>query len=205
MELYQAGEQQILLVVADHLSDELRSDLDRQLSSQFPVQTPQLKLLDQNAYAAIQELMAAGILNLNQERARTLHRASDSDRQQVDAQARRLTQARARLLEGERKRSMAQLLSDGGFGSEAVAPLRDAVDSTLQALLVWQGQEAESPPTLGVIDSLLVQPGLLPATTLSLVVQLRETPAERDAGALSRLLAESDTLLTHSAALLQRD
>ena len=205
MELYQAGEQQILLVVADHLSDELRSDLDRQLSSQFPVQTPQLKLLDQNAYAAIQELMAAGILNLNQERARTLHRASDSDRQQVDAQARRLTHARTHLLEGVRKRSMAQLLSDGGFGSEAVAPLRDAVDSTLQALLVWQGQEAESPPTLGVIDSLLVQPGLLPATTLSLVVQLRETPAERDAGALSRLLAESDTLLTHSAALLQRD
>ena len=52
--------------------------------------------------------------------------------------------------------------------------MRDAVEVVLQALTLWQGHNAETPPAPSLIDSALVQTKLLPAETLSLVARLRE-------------------------------
>ena len=58
---------------------------------------------------------------------------------------------------------MAKVLTEGGFAAEALAPMREAVEVALQALNLWQGHDADTPPVLSLIDSVLVQTNLLPA------------------------------------------
>ena len=98
---------------------------------------------------------------------------------------------------------MAKVLTEGGFAAEALAPMREAVEVAMQALNLWQGHDADSPPALSLIDSVLVQTNLLPAETLSLVARLREDqPATDDVQAVD-LLTQSDRLLSEAAALLR--
>ena len=200
MELHGEGGQQTLLVVADPLNDALQSDLTRQLQEQFPAQTPQLKLLDQAAFATIQQLIEAGILSANQESTRTLYRAADKPKD--NEPSKRLTEAREHLAQGEHKRRMAKVLMEGGFSAEALVPMRDAVETGLQALVIWRGCNNETPPDLELIDSTLVQTNLMPAETLSLITRLREDQTAWDEAQGNRLLAQSDNLLSHAASLL---
>jgi hypothetical protein len=203
MELHGEGEQQTLLVVADRLDDVLQNTLARQLQEQFPDQTPQLKLLDREAFATIQQLIEAGVLNANQESARTLYRATATARPKDDGQSRRLTEARDRLAQGEHKRRMAKVLTEGGFATEALVPMREAVETALQALTHWQGHNDEAPPTLGLIDSMLVQPNLLPNETLPLISLLRDEQSELDEAKAGKLLTQSDSLLSRAASALE--
>jgi len=203
MELHGEGEQQTLLVVADRLDDALHSALARQLQAQFPDQTPQLKLLDRAAFATIQQLIEAGILNANQDTARTLYRVPAADRPKDDAQSRRLTEARNRLAQGEYKRRMAKVLTEGGFCAEALAPMREAVETALHALTLWRGHNAETPPALGLIDSTLVRTNLLPTETLSLVACLRKDQPEWDDAQANNLLTQSDRILSQAASVLE--
>jgi hypothetical protein len=80
--------------------------------------------------------------------------------------------------------------------------MHEAVETAMQALVLWQGIEADTPPDLGLIDTLLVQANLLPTETLSLVAHLREDQAERDEAQLSKLLAQSDRLFLHATSVL---
>jgi superfamily II DNA or RNA helicase len=203
MELHGAGEQQTLLVVADRLDAALQSSLSRQLQDRFPDRTPQLQLLDRDAFATIRQLIDAGVLHANLDTARTLYRAPAADRPEVDELSRRLTEARDRLAQGERQRRMAKVLTEGGFAAEALVPTREAVELALQALNLWQGHDADTPPALGLIDSVLVQTNLLPAQTLSLVASLRENQPDRDDVQTVDLLTQSDRLLSEAAALLR--
>jgi len=203
MELHGAGEQQTLLVVADRLDAALQSSLSRQLQDRFPDRTPQLQLLDRDAFATIRQLIDAGVLHANLDTARTLYRAPAADRPKADALTKRLTEARDRLAQGERQRRMAKVLTEGGFAAEALAPTREAVELALQALNLWQGHDADTPPALDLIDSVLVQTNLLPAQTLSLVASLRENQPDRDDVQTVDLLTQSDRLLSEAAALLR--
>jgi len=203
MELHGKGEQQTLLVVADRLDDALRSTLTRQLQAQFPDQPPQLQLLDRDAFATIQQLIEAGVLNANQATARTLYRAPAAGRPRDDGQSRRLAEARDHLAQGEHKRRMAKVLAEGGFSTEALVPMREAVEAALQALTHWQGHNAEAPPTLALIDSTLVQTKLLPDETLSLVSRLREDPSAQDKAQAGKLLGQGDSLLSQAASVLE--
>jgi superfamily II DNA or RNA helicase len=202
MELHGAGEQQTLLVVADRLDDALQSTLSMQLQDRFPHRTPRLQLLDRDDFTTIRRLIDAGVLHANQDTVRTLYRAPTADRPTDDGPSTKLTKARDRLAQGERQRRMAKVLTEGGFAAEALAPMREAVEVAMQALNLWQGHDADTPPALNLIDSVLVQTNLLPAETLSLVARLREDqPAADDVQAVD-LLTQSDRLLSQSAALL---
>jgi ERCC4-related helicase len=203
MELHGEGEQQTLLVVADRRDNALHSALARQLQAQFPDQTPQLKLLDRESFATIQQLIEAGILNSNQDTARTLYRAPATDRAKDEGQSRRLTEARDRLAQSEYKRRMAKVLTEGGFSAEALAPMREAVETALHALTLWQGHDAETPPALGLIDSTLVRTKLLPTEILSVVACLRKDQPEWDKAQANNLLTQSDRLLSRAASLLE--
>jgi superfamily II DNA or RNA helicase len=203
MEVHGAGEQQTLLVVADRLDDALQRTLSRQLQERFPDRTPQLQLLDRDAFATIRRLIDAGVLHANMDTARTLYCAQAADRPGDDGPSTRLTEARNRLAQGERQRRMAKVLTDGGFAAEALAPMREAVEVAIQALNLWQGHNAESPPVLSLIDSVLVQTNLLPAETLSLVARLREDQPAADDVQVVDLLTQGDRLLSEAAALLR--
>ena len=201
LELHGEGEQQTLLVVANPLNDALQSALTRQLNAQFPAQTPRLKLLDRAAFATIQELIEAGVLNANQRNARTLYRSTakpEDNEPQI-----RLAKARKYLARSEHKRRMAKVLMEGGFAAEALGPMRDAVETGLQALVVWQGYNGETPPEPELIDSTLVQTNLVPAETSSLVTRLREDQLAWDETQGAALLAQSDSLLSQAASLLE--
>ena len=203
MELHGEGAQQTLLVVADRPDDTLRAALTRQLQEQFPGQTPQLQLLDRDAYAAVRQLIDAGVLHTNQDSARTLYHAPPTDRPKDDGSSRRLTEARDRLARGEHKRRMAKVLTAGGFATEALAPMRDAVEVAVQALALWQGHNADTAPALGIIDSALVQTQLLPAATLPLIARLREDQPPTDEAQAGNLLTQSEHFLSQAAALLE--
>jgi hypothetical protein len=90
------------------------------------------------------------------------------------------------------------------FFSEALAPMRDAVEVALQALTLWQGHIAVTPPALSLIDSALVQTKLLPVETLSLVARIREDQSSVEEAQAGELLARSDRLLAQADALLSR-
>ena len=203
MELHGEGEQQTLLVVADRLDDTLQSTLTRQLQELFPDHTPQLKLLDRDAYATIQQLIEAGILNASQESARTLYRTPAVDKPTDDGLSRRLTEARNRLARGEHKWRMANVLTKGGFSVEALVPMCEAVETALQALIHWQGHNAEVPADLGLVDSALIQPNMLPNKTLSLISLLRDKQAECDEATAGKLLTQSDSLLAQATSILE--
>ncbi|MCU7816310.1 MAG: DEAD/DEAH box helicase [Candidatus Thiodiazotropha sp. (ex Rostrolucina anterorostrata)] len=203
MELHGEGAQQTLLVVADRLSDALQSALTRQLQEQFPEQTPQLKLLDRDAFATIQQLIEAGVLNTNRDIVRTVYRAPAADKPKDDEQSKHLTEARNRLAQSEHKRRMAKVLTEGGFSTEALVPMREAVETALHALLFWRGHDTEKPPAQELIESTLVQANLLPAETLSLVARLREDQPEMNEAQADKLIKQSDDLLSQAASVLE--
>jgi superfamily II DNA or RNA helicase len=203
VELHGEGEQQTLLVVADRLDDTLQQTLARQLLEQFPEQAPQLKVLSREAFATIQQLIEAGVLSANPGPVITLYRAAPPVRQKDDGQSKRLAEARDRLAQGEHKRRMANVLTAGGFPTEALVPMREAVETALQALTFWQGHSAEAPPTPGLIDSMLVQTNLLPIETLSLISLLRDEQSELDEATAGKILKQSDSLLSRAISILE--
>lgn len=200
MELHGKGERQTLLVVADPINDALQSDLTSQLRVLFLTHTPQLKLLDPDTFAAIQQLIEAGVLSTNQDSARTLYRSTDKEEDRESKH--RLTEAREHLARSEHKRRMAEVLIDGGFSTEAVSPICDAVETALRALLVWQGHNGETPPEPELIDSVLVKTSLVPVETVSLLTHVRGSQSEWDKSQVTALLAQSDRLLSQAASLL---
>ena len=201
IELYGEGEQRTLLVVADQQNDALENGVLRQLQELFPNQTPQLKLLNRDAFATIQQLIEAGVLGASRDTAKTLYQATDEPID--DGQSKRLAEARERLAQSEHRRRMAKVLADGGFSVEALSPMHEAVENALHALVRWQGHGDETSPTLGLIESTLVQMNLLPAETLSVVARLREEQSERDETQAAKLLTQSDSLLSQAAAVLE--
>jgi hypothetical protein len=201
MELHGEGERQTLLVVADPINDALQSALTGQLKALFPTRTPQLKLLDSDAFATIQQLIDAGILSAHQDSARTLYRSTDNPKD--NEPQKRIAEARGHLTRGEHKQRMAKVLIEGGFSAEAITPLRDAVEAALRALVVWQGQDNETPPETELIETALVKTSLVPVATLPLVRRLRESPSEWDESQGTALLAQSERLLSQAASLLE--
>lgn len=202
MELHGEGNQQTLLVVADRLNDTLQSALARQLQEQFPDQTPQLKVLDCDTFETIQQLVKTGILNASQASARILYRVPTADRAKDDEQSRRLAGALDQLARGEHKRRMAKVLADGGFTVEALAPMREAVEISLQALIEWQGHNTGTSPDLILIDSVLVKTNLLPAQNLSHIARLRDEQSEWDDVQAGKLIVKSDKIFSQAVSLL---
>ncbi len=203
MELHGGGEHKTLLVVANRIDGALQDTLTRQLKEQFPEQTPQLQLLDRDAFASIRQLIEAGVLSTNQDTARTLYRASAEDGAKDDEQVKRLQMARNHLAQSEHKRRMAKVLKEGGFSVEALAPMGEAVETALQALSLWRGHNAETPLDLEWIDSVLVQSNLLPPENLSLIAALREDQHPSDESRTNELLTQSDGLLSQAASVLE--
>ncbi len=203
LELHGEGNQQTLLVVAERINDALQSALARQLHDLFPEQTPQLKLLDRNTFATIHELIEAGVLSANQETGRTLYRASAEDDLKDDEQLKRLNQAHNHLAQSEHKRRMTKVLKEGDFATEALVPLREAVEIALQALAIWQGHDSETEMDPEWINSALVQADLLPSESLSVITALRDDKSSLDQSRTSQLLTQGDNLLSKAASILE--
>jgi hypothetical protein len=97
---------------------------------------------------------------------------------------------------------MANVLTKGGFSTEALAPMYEAVEIALQALAIWQDYNNEIPTNLELIETMLVKTNLLPAEALPLITSLREDQAAGDEAQTTKLLTQSDRLFLQAASLL---
>ncbi len=200
MELHSGAGRQTLLVVANPLTDNLHEDLQEQIKQCDSGSSLQLQLLDQKAFEAIGAMIESGLLKVRQQPARTLFQATDAA--QDEQQAKRLSAARAHLQAGGHKQRMANVLSAGGFPAEALAPMSEAVNRALQALMLWQGQDTETASDLQQLETRLIQTRLLPAETVPLVCALRPDSQIEDETRASELLALSEQIISHATALL---
>jgi hypothetical protein len=202
MAVYGSRGRQTLLVVADQHNSVLRSDLAGQLGLLFSGQPPQLKLLDRNTYATIRELLEAGVLNSDEINTRVLYCSKSASSSIDDGQSARLDEARQHLATGERKWRMAKVLADSGFALEALVPMREAVDISLQALLLWQGHDIETPASPELIEPVLVQAKLLPSNTISQITLLHDESSEPDVVHAENLLEQSNKIWMRAASAL---
>ena len=201
MELHGERDQRTLLVVTEQPDKALQNALSRHLQKQFPDQTPQLKVLDRDAFATIQQLVEAGVLNTSQDNVRTLYRAPAVAEANDDGQSKRL-EALDHLSMGSHKRRMAKVLNEGGFTVEALIPMREAVEISLQALTLWQGHSTGTPPDLDLIDSALVQSNLLPTEDLLHIARLRDDPSEWHETEAEKLFVQSDRIFSRALSVL---
>lgn len=202
MEVYGEGKQQTLLVVAKEPDEALQRDLSRHLHERLADPLPQVKLLDRAAFASIRGLIAAGVLNPCTGGSQILYRGPEPTPSGDDGQSKRLTETLALLEQGKHRRAMAKVLNDGGFPREALVPMREAVDTALQALLLWRGDHAETCPRLDVIESTLVRGDLLPADYFNDIGRLRDRATELAEHPAGKLFARGDIVFLEAASVL---
>jgi hypothetical protein len=188
------------LVVVDRRDPVLQTEIERQLQNRFNAEAPRLNLLDRETYASIEQLIDAGILRAEQIDGKPLFPMEKAPPPIDAGNAKRLAEARERLAHGQHKQRMARLLGDGDFVEEALAPMAQALELALQALLHWQGHEAKGTPSEKTIRTLLIETGLLPKGGESILESLRNPPAENREP--TRLLAQGDSLFEQAARAL---
>ena len=99
---------------------------------------------------------------------------------------------------------MARVLADGDFAVEAILPLKEAVETALQSLAGLLGEPNGGEIPLGLIESRLVRENLVPAETISLVAQLRESDSIGGEDRARSLLDQGDMLFQHTAEAFDR-
>jgi len=136
------GGRETVIAVVDRMTDADRAEATALVRASFagPEPAPALELFDRATFGAIERLVEAGVLQFSATGASLLHRSAalGADPEELERQRRR---ARSRELceQAERKGKMAALLAGGGFALEALAPLREAIETGLHALALATG------------------------------------------------------------------
>ena len=162
--------------VVDDLDQPLASDMEQHLKEQFNDTPPQLEMLDQATFETLQRLAEAGIIQFTQPaRGHKYEFKTDTNREAKEKQ-RRKSQSQKNLKAAEEKQRMSQLLADGGFIAEALAPLSEALNKTLDAAAITAQIKTDDAISISQISS-LKKAYKLPEDTTATVAILRH---ERD-------------------------
>jgi superfamily II DNA or RNA helicase len=164
-----------VVAVLDHADEAASSQLETALARHLGDQDAKLEVMDRNTYEAMSRLMKVGVLSIAPG-ARVLHRSALA---QDDAQAlrsARLAKARSRFQEAARMQRMARVLAEGGFPQEAMAPVREALETGIAALGCLHGRDGEV-STLESLRGQLSGDGALPGDTAELW-EVLQSPAE---------------------------
>ena len=204
LEAYGSGAERTVLAVVDRKDEPLETSLKQAVAEHFPARTPCLELLDRTTFDTIQRLIEAGVLSVSPNAAGILHRSPAVKARQASLLEQRLAEARKRFGEAERKQQMARVLADGDFAVEAILPLKEAVETALQSLAGLLGEPNGGEIPLGLIESRLVRENLVPAETISLVAQLRESDSIGGEDRARSLLDQGDMLFQHTAEAFDR-
>jgi Helicase conserved C-terminal domain len=101
---------------------------------------PEVMVLDRASFEAVERMIEAGLLERTAAGRRLLHRSRSLQGPATDERRRRLEQARELLEQARRKVHMAAVLAGGGFPVEALAPLREGIETGLRSMML--GAEA---------------------------------------------------------------
>lgn len=130
-----ADGREVLVAVVEGPVEQSRPMAERLLREAFGkhIEAPGLEVMDRATYETIQRLIERGILQTGVG-ARVLHGGVAASETERAVRERRLAEARKMMEPAERKRRMSEVLNAGGFGVEAVPPMRDAVEGALKAV-----------------------------------------------------------------------
>lgn len=138
-----------------------------------------LETLDSQTFATIQRLAKSGILTINIP-TEVLHTSPSFSTTKDEVKEKQVMQARKHLELAERKQRMAQLLADGDFYEETVAPLRESFELTLRAFAWLHGREVEENTNNFIQETLVEQYGL-PQSASQIFYQLNSAKNEGNA------------------------
>ncbi len=122
-----------ILAVVDKTDNELAKNFNQRLNEQHGANPPQLELLDRATYETLQRLAAAGVIQFTHPPKEPAYDAHSESNRAAHEQQRRQTSSRKHLKAAAEKQRMSQLLADGGFITEALAPLSEALNKALTA------------------------------------------------------------------------
>ncbi len=132
-----------------------------------------LEVIDESTMATIQRLIDAGILSLNDAIKELQPTASKAEKDKAKQQVWR-NSARKRVTEIDRKFQMAELLFNGGFVAEALAPTVEVVELCLSCLYQAVTGKVEKIVALSVVSDSLAQSFELSEGIVSLLTNLRK-------------------------------
>jgi hypothetical protein len=201
------------LVVVDRDAEQLAGVVQR-LHAEAHGKEPAgpVEVLDRVTYETIQRLEKLGWVKLASGAEAELHRSAGLKRPGPSPEERRRNRATELAGEAGKKLRMGRLLAEGGFPSEALAPVRDAVELALRALAVLCGIEAagasSDPVAAAVLHGELVGSGLLSVEDAARASALRElagAPAALDGKSAKRLVEEGGAIVENAEAALARE
>ncbi|MBI4870866.1 MAG: DEAD/DEAH box helicase [Candidatus Riflebacteria bacterium] len=167
-----------LLLIVDGEAESLRPTAEAALVALTGAETPPpLHLFDRQTYRSLVGLLGPGMETAQEE----LWRAPSLPRLTEPVQDQRRVEAGKALEEAGARMRLARLMSENGFAADAFAPLGQAVDAALKALLVFHGAPAGAAPgDLAAIERHLVAPGLLRPETSARIAWLRGVGAQAE-------------------------
>jgi len=182
-----------LLAVTNETDPAIASQLEQHVSEHYR-DSPHLEVIDPKTFETLQRLAQAGVIQFTSPNKGNAYTANASQQKERRAQQRRENLIREYLETTTEKLRMAQLLSDGGFISEALAPINEALDSAFMAATVKIGERDEAPISIGQINQLQAT-YQLPSQTTSLVATLRHEREMLSDTAARESIATANTVL----------
>ena len=186
--------QKTMLAVVDQLS----SDLQQQLTQHIPPPL-MLEMLDRQTFEMIKRLEKAGILTCHHP-LETLHASPEfSQQQQEKIQQKNISQAKFYLEQAGHKQRMAQVLFLGDFHSEALDPLREALEFTLISFswLIGKNQEKIKLSEGFIQRELIERHGLL-KESVTLYTNLNNSPQDKDKRSqVEKLIADQNEIFQY--------
>lgn len=190
-----ASGRNVMVAVVDEV-ESIRPMAERLLKEAFGsgATVPGLEVIDRATYETIQRLIEQGILQ-PVVGASLLHGGVVTQDTSRVVRERKLNEARKAMEQAERKRRMSDVLKTGGFGVEALPPLREAVEWALKAIVRLTGDGAEAAETGEVSLAVLktVEKGYLSDDAVDSVTRFRalvssvEAPGETLVGELFKM------------------
>jgi len=161
-----------LLAVVDGSDKSLATEMKQHLKEQFNDTPPQLEMLDQATFETLQRLAKAGIIQFTQPTKGQVYEPTTDTNKEAKEKQRREALYQEKLRLAEEKQRMSQLLADGGFITEALAPLNEALNIALAAAAIAAQSKADDPISISQI-SYLKNTYKLPEETTATVAILR--------------------------------
>lgn len=129
-----------ILAVVDKADNDLASAIERRLNEHYDDAPPQLEMLDRATFETLQRLAAAGVIQFTHPPKERVYDAQSDDNREAHERQRRETLSRKHLKSAAEKQRMSQLLADGGFIVEALAPMSEALNKALTAAATAAGK-----------------------------------------------------------------
>ncbi|MBR9909173.1 MAG: DEAD/DEAH box helicase [Gammaproteobacteria bacterium] len=191
-----------LLAVTEDTDPEFTRQLQQHIGEHYQDSSPQLETLNRKTYETLQRLAEAGVIQFTQAAQNGVNTGNRDQQKALREQQRREGQIRKYLELAAEKKRMAQLLAEGRFIREALAPINDALDAALSAAFLKTGDNTDAPVNMSQVNQLQTA-FQLPGQTTSLVATLRHERDSLSEAAAKESLASASKVLDAIQAAMQ--